>query len=39
MEVINGIVLIDFCYPKTIKTLSHYADIEVRFVFDVTNVQ
>ena len=38
MKIIDGIVFIDFRYLEAGKTLSNYADIEVRFVFDVRKV-
>ena len=39
MKIIDGIVFIDFRYLEAGKTLSNYADIEVRFVYDVKNVR
>jgi hypothetical protein len=35
MKIIEGLVFIDFRYLEAGKTLSNYADIEVRFVFYV----
>lgn len=39
MEVLGRTVFLDLCYPETIKTLSNYADIEVRLLFDVMSVR
>lgn len=39
MKIIDGIVFIDILYLEAGKTLSNYAAIEVRFVFDVKNVR
>ena len=38
MKIIDGIVFIDVLYLEACKTLSNYAEIEVRFVFDVSKV-
>lgn len=39
MKIIDGIVFIEVLYLEAGKTLSNYADIEVRFVYDVKSVR